>query len=301
MPTGTIKRLVRDRGFGFIRDEGGQEWFFHRSAVGEGGFEKLAEGQRVRFDEEPSPVTLPALRMRTLLLFDIDGTLIRTGGAGTRSMTRAFELVFQIPSAFTGIPMAGRTDPRILADALARSGIGASAETIQRFRECYRVCLIEELGRSSTKGSRVLPGVRDLLDALDARPDVFLALLTGNYSEAARVKLEHFSLWERFRCGAFGEDGLERSDLVGVAAARARSAGWLGAVPGDVVVVGDTPLDVACALAAGARPIAVATGGHDAEALRAAGAEVAFEDLSDTGAFLRLVEKEAAARSRAGE
>jgi len=239
--------------------------------------------------------------MPTLLLFDIDGTLIQTGGAGSRGMTRAFESVFQVPSAFRGILMPGRTDPRILADALARAGINASAAAIQRFRERYTLFLVEELGQSSTKGARVMPGVRELLEALGPRPEVFLALLTGNYSEAARVKLEHFGLWEYFRCGAFGEDADERSDLVAVAAGRARSAGWGGRAPGDVLVVGDTPLDVACALAAGARPIAIATGGYDAGALRASGAEVVFEDLSDTEAFLRLVEKEAAARSHVGE
>lgn len=239
--------------------------------------------------------------MLKLLLFDIDGTLIHTGGAGTRGMTRAFESVFQVPNAFEGILMPGRTDPRILADTLARRGINANAATIQRFRERYQLDLVEELRQSSPRRALVMPGVRELLDALRPRPDVFLALLTGNYSEAARVKLDHFGLWEYFRCGAFGEDAHERSDLVAVAVERARSAGWRGVAPGDVLVVGDTPLDVACALTAGVRPIAVATGGYAAGVLQASGAEAVFEDLSDTRTFLRLVEEGAAAGSRAGE
>src|ERR1700710_2469244 len=124
MASGSIKRLVRDRGFGFIRDEGGQEWFFHRSSV-QGSFDSLNEGQRVSFDEEPSakgprPGTSGAktrASASTLLLFDIDGTLVLTGGAGGRAMSLAFEEVFGVPDALRGITMAGRTDPWILADA----------------------------------------------------------------------------------------------------------------------------------------------------------------------------------------
>src|ERR1700741_4362878 len=112
MPTGTIKRLVRDRGFGFIRDDGGQEWFFHRSSV-EGSFDQLNEGQRVHFEEEPSAKGPRAGSVRSeggyrpltkVILFDIDGTLVLTGGAGVRGMSSAFEVLFQVRDAFRDIP-----------------------------------------------------------------------------------------------------------------------------------------------------------------------------------------------------
>jgi phosphoglycolate phosphatase-like HAD superfamily hydrolase len=228
--------------------------------------------------------------MPKLLLFDIDGTLILTGGAGSRGMTHAFEAVFEVHDAFDGIAMPGRTDPQIMADALARADIQADDGRLARFRTEYRRSLAEELARSSARRALVMPGVRPLLDALRARPDVFLALLTGNYSEAARIKLDHFGLWEYFRCGAFGEDAGKRSDLVAAAVRRARSEGLLPSLPRDVLVVGDTPLDVECALAAGVRPIAVATGGYPTDVLLASGAEVVFPDLSDTEAFMRLVD-----------
>ena len=106
MPGGTIKRLVRDRGFGFIRDDGGQEWFFHRSSV-QGSFDQLNEGQRVSFEEEPSAKgpragQRPKRRLERLVLFDIDGTLILTGGAGGRAVARAFADLFHI-DGFQGL------------------------------------------------------------------------------------------------------------------------------------------------------------------------------------------------------
>lgn len=227
--------------------------------------------------------------MLTLLLFDIDGTLIRTGGAGVRGMNRAFESVFAVPRAFEGIPMPGRTDPGILADALARHGIGAGAPAIQRFRAQYEQDLRDEMRKAGARGARVMPGVRELLAALRARSAVFLALLTGNYSEAARIKLEALGLWSCFGCGAYGEDAPERSGLVAVAIERARRCGMPPVEPHRVFVVGDTPLDVACALAAGVRSIAVATGGYTPAALRDSGADAVLDDLSDTEAFLRLI------------
>jgi phosphoglycolate phosphatase len=227
----------------------------------------------------------------TIVLFDIDGTLIRTGRAGSRAMDRAFEDLFGLHKAFDGIQMAGRTDKWILEDAAARSGVSLTAERFQRFRDRYFECLLEALPDPGPhKG--ILPGVRPLLDALVAPPlrdDVFLALLTGNCEEGARIKLEHFDLWRYFRCGAYGDDVHDRNELFAVAMSRVRACGGPAARPRDVIVVGDTPLDVACAAAAGARSVAVATGPSDAETLRKGGADVVFDDLSDTPAFLRLI------------
>ena len=154
-------------------------------------------------------------------------------------------------------------------------------------------------GDSSSPGrgtKAVMPGIRPLLDALERRDDVFLGLLTGNFESGARIKLEHFDLWRYFRCGAFGDDSADRNALVPFALARARVR------PPDlaaahILVVGDTPHDVACARTVGAVPVAVATGTFSVEQLRATGADVVFQDLSDTGAFLQLLENRFTSRS----
>jgi phosphoglycolate phosphatase len=227
--------------------------------------------------------------MPYLILFDIDGTLVLTGGAGGRAMTRAFRDVFLVDDAFRGIPMPGRTDPHIVADAMARAGLGPDTALLSSFRERYRERLSEAIVEPGPRKG-VLPGVRPLLEALHARADVFLALLTGNYSDAARIKLEYFGLWQYFACGAYGEEAPDRNRLVPVALERARACGAHAAALGRVIVVGDTPLDVACAHSAGATAAAVATGGHTTQELAGSGADVVFEDLSDTCRFLTLLD-----------
>ena len=126
-----------------------------------------------------------------------------TGGAGQRAMARAFEELFAIPDGFRDIAMAGRTDTWILSSAAAAHGIHASE--LAAFRETYLAHLEREL-ESPNPLKRIMPGVPKLLDALASRDDVYLALLTGNYKEAAQMKLEHFDLWRYFPCGAFADD-----------------------------------------------------------------------------------------------
>jgi phosphoglycolate phosphatase-like HAD superfamily hydrolase len=135
-----------------------------------------------------------------------------------------------------------------------------------------------------------MPGIRALLDALSDRPDVGLGLLTGNFIEGARIKLEYFDLWKYFPWGAFGGDAASRNDLVPIALARAREHGIEALSPRHVLVVGDTPNDIECARVAGAIPIAVATGSYTVDQLRHAGADIVFSDLSDTAEFLRLLD-----------
>jgi len=230
---------------------------------------------------------LTPLRPTTIVLFDIDGTLIFTGGAGSRAMNRAFEDEFEVARAFDGIPMAGRTDRKILDDAAARVGVQLSPSDLRRFWQRYRQCLSEALTEPHSL-KRELPGVRVLLRALAARRDVFSALLTGNGEAGAQLKLQYFDLWQFFRCGAFGDEVADRNALFAVAMERARGCG-VDAAARDVLVVGDTELDVACAAAAGARAIAVATGTASVDQLQRTGAEVVFGDLSDTAAFLNLL------------
>jgi phosphoglycolate phosphatase-like HAD superfamily hydrolase len=220
-----------------------------------------------------------------LILFDIDGTLVLTGGAGLRAMTRAFSEVFGVGNGFEGIAMNGRTDRWIIGQMAALHGIDCDEATFRQFRDTYVSHLTTEVHQPGPRKG-VMPGVRPLLDMLQARSDAFLALLTGNFEAGARVKLEYFDLWKYFRCGAFGDHAQERNGLLGTALDRVRACGGPHVSPADVVIVGDTPLDVAVAAAGGARSVAVATGTHDIEALRASGADVALQDLSDAPCVL---------------
>jgi phosphoglycolate phosphatase len=206
-------------------------------------------------------------------------------------MTRAFEELFDIRDAFRGISMPGRTDSWILADAAAVHGVPADSPELGRFPGVYLRHLIREL-EVPRPDKGVMPGVRELLDRLAARDDVYLALLTGNYEEAARIKLEHFDLWRYFECGAFGDDAPDRNRLLPRALARIAECGGPDVAARSSIVMGDTPLDIACAAAAGARSIAVATGGYDVDALRQAGADMVFPNLADTPAVLDAILRE---------
>jgi phosphoglycolate phosphatase len=234
----------------------------------------------------PEGLSVPAPK---LVLFDIDGTLVLTGGAGLRAMNRAAQAVVGTADLLDGIQVAGRTDWIILQDAVAKIGRALDDELFASLRDAYLSHLREEIAEPGEGARGVMPGIPDLLDALGSRHDVLLGLLTGNFVEGARIKLEHFDLWRHFRCGAFGDDAADRNALVPVAVDRARACGFDTISYEDVVVIGDTPHDVACARAVGALPVAVATGNYSVEQLRETGADVVFEDLSDTAGFLRLV------------
>jgi phosphoglycolate phosphatase-like HAD superfamily hydrolase len=203
-------------------------------------------------------------------------------------MTLAFEEVFAIRDAFRGMPMAGRTDTWILADAASAHGISHDSPGLSRFPQVYLRHLIVELEKPGVRKG-LMPGVRELLDVLSERDDVYVALLTGNYEAGARIKLEYFDLWRYFRCGAFGDEAPHRNGLVPKAVARVAACGGPSFSAADAVVIGDTPLDVACAAICGARSIAVATGSHSVEDLSAAGADAVLKDLSDTAQVLRVI------------
>jgi phosphoglycolate phosphatase len=235
--------------------------------------------------------------MPKLVLFDIDGTLILTGGAGLRAMTRAYEDIVGHADALTGIPVAGRTDWIILHEALARIDRELDEDLFVNLRDRYLLHLTEEITKPGTGFNGTLPGVSALLEALELRRDVCLGLLTGNFKAGAEIKLRRFDLWRYFRCGAFGDDAADRNVLVPVALERASACGAADLQASDVIVVGDTPHDVACALAGGATPVAVATGNFTADALRASGAEIVFDTLADTDAFLRLLDSSFGVRS----
>ncbi len=204
-------------------------------------------------------------------------------------MSLAFEEVFGVADAFQGIPMAGRTDAWILDDAAAARGIPADSPDRTRFRDAYLRHLAIELKKPGVARKGLMPGVRQLLDALAARDDAYVALLTGNYEAGARLKLEYFDLWKYFPCGAFGDAAPHRNVLVPRALTRITALGGPSFAAADAVVIGDTPLDVECAAHVGARSLAVATGSHTVAELRAAGADDVLSDLADTDEVLRVL------------
>jgi phosphoglycolate phosphatase-like HAD superfamily hydrolase len=224
-----------------------------------------------------------------LILFDIDGTLLLTGRAGQRAMTHAFQEVYGVPDAFTSVAMAGRTDTSLVSQALQQYGIPDTADSHDKFRVAYLEQLAREIHLPGVGRKGVMPGARELLAALSRHPHLHVALLTGNYRDAAVIKLTYFDLWDHFGWGAFSDDAGDRNRLVPIARERARSFGVSPEACERAIVIGDTPDDVNCARAADALSIAVATGGFSADVLRAAGADIVLEDLSDTEAVLRLL------------
>ncbi len=230
--------------------------------------------------------------MKILVLFDIDGTLVLTGRAGVRALDQALADVCGVPHPLEGVAFAGRTDRAIITDALQRIGAEMSEAALDAVRERYCVHLADEVRRDSPHPKCVLPGVRAALDALavlEAGGHVAVGLLTGNFRRGAEIKLGHFDLWERFQFGAFGDHHADRRDLVPVAIDAAARAGAGTFALCDVVIIGDTPADVDCAQAHGARAIAVATGPFSVDALGATGADVVVPDLSDWNAAWNAV------------
>jgi phosphoglycolate phosphatase-like HAD superfamily hydrolase len=207
-----------------------------------------------------------------------------------RAMNLACQDIVGHGDALNGVVISGRTDWIILHDVMERHGRKLDAALLGELRRRYVQHLVEEIQLPGEGVKDVMPGIRELLELLDQREDVALGLLTGNFEEGARIKLEYFDLWKYFRCGAFGDDSADRNDLVPVAMRRARERGVADEISTSrVLVVGDTPHDVACARAVGAVPVAVATGGYSAEKLRESGADIVFGDLGDTDAFLKLL------------
>jgi phosphoglycolate phosphatase-like HAD superfamily hydrolase len=190
-----------------------------------------------------------------------------------------------VRNGFSGIPMAGRTDAWIVEQAAAAHRVPIDRSRLRSFHESYLAKLAAEVHEPGPRKG-IMPGVRPLLDRLAGRDDAFLALLTGNLEGGARVKLGYFDLWRYFRCGAFGDEIHNRDELLPLALERVKASGGPIVKPSEVVVVGDTPLDVAVARKGGARSVAVATGGYDAATLAASGADVVLEDFSDLAATL---------------
>jgi phosphoglycolate phosphatase-like HAD superfamily hydrolase len=215
---------------------------------------------------------------RRLILWDIDGTLVDTGSAGRFALVRATIERFGGSGDLAGVEIAGRTDVAIAHQILQKYGEAVTPENVDSFLGRYVDLLPEELPR---RHGRVLPGIRELLEALSVQPDKTLGLLTGNLERGARLKLEHYDLWRFFPFGAFADDHHDRNALGPCALTRAIAHADHDFPPARVDVIGDTPHDIACGKAFGARTIAVATGTWKRERLAEHEPDFLFDDLGN--------------------
>lgn len=215
--------------------------------------------------------------MDQLLLFDIDGTICDAGNAGSISLNHAFETLFGVRDAFRAIRMDGKTDLQIIREGLAASGLSGDKDQITAITSFYLSQLRIEINNDRR---HLKPGVRQLLAALEKTSGCHLGLLTGNIEEGARTKLESFGLNGHFRFGAFGSDHEDRRHLLPIALQKFSSLSGIHLNASRCVVIGDTPLDVACAKPHGAVAVAVSTGNYTVEELRQSGADLVLDDLT---------------------
>jgi phosphoglycolate phosphatase len=211
------------------------------------------------------------------VLFDIDGTLIDPGGAGRRSLSKAFYQLFSVADAFANITTAGKTDIEIIKEGLSfhelPSGDGILTSIVSQYVRNLRI----EINNTRR---RIMPGVVELLDALNTIHGYWLGLLTGNIEQGARIKLGAFNLNGYFPVGAFGDDSEDRNRLLPIAIGRLRKAENIPISYSDCIVIGDTPKDVQCSKPFGATSIVVSTGTYSYEALLETGADYVLRDLS---------------------
>ena len=223
---------------------------------------------------------------KTLILWDIDGTILHSGGAGMKALESALEGVFGVSGSLVGIDFAGRTDPWIMKQIFSRFGIEGTQANFSSYVDGYIAALPRILAQSN---ARVLPGVATILSRAAEHPSVVQGLLTGNLRRGAETKLGYHGLWDYFPIGAFADDSEVRNELGPHALRRARGH-WGLEFPADRIwIVGDTPHDIACARAFGARAMAVATGGSKASELAAHEPDAILEDLGDPEAFWRAI------------
>jgi phosphoglycolate phosphatase-like HAD superfamily hydrolase len=220
-----------------------------------------------------------------ILLFDIDGTLVRTGGAGKAAMEAGLRVAFGIAELNDVVPYSGRTDRAISRDLLQVHGIEPTLANQVLLQEAY---LSQLPGSLAKHGGIICPGIEELLKDLSQRQNVLLGLLTGNIERGAKHKLGHFGLWDYFVCGGFGDEHYERDDVARMAIANVRGHLKKDVEVNEVWVIGDTPLDVSCARAIGAKVVAVATGWHPEEELARHRPDILLSDLSKTDDLLRL-------------
>jgi phosphoglycolate phosphatase-like HAD superfamily hydrolase len=222
---------------------------------------------------------------KKLILFDIDGTLLTSGGAGERALRRGFRERFGIDDDLAQVEIAGRTDSGIARRMLAAHDLPETPENLTAFFDGYLHYLAEELPLST---GALLPGIVALLEALKARPDIVLALLTGNLERGAELKLTHYGVWHFFEFGAYADDHHDRDQLGHFARTRASEKHGMEFPPERIFVLGDTPHDISCARAIGAKAIAIATGKFSRVELGKLAPDFLFDDLADAGKVLEI-------------
>jgi phosphoglycolate phosphatase-like HAD superfamily hydrolase len=220
------------------------------------------------------------------ILFDIDGTLVATGGAGKAALETGLAEEFGIKLRTGTVQYSGRTDRAIIRDLLVLHGLENSLHNLQRLLAAYLRHLPASL--ASHQG-QVLPGIDALVQQLHERRDVTLGLLTGNVREGARLKLGHYGLFHYFPIGGFGDQHYERDDVAREALSLVSQRHGAPVETGRIWVIGDTPLDVQCARAIGARVVAVATGWHAWDELHASRPDLLMKDFTDPAPFLELL------------
>ncbi len=217
---------------------------------------------------------------KKLLLFDIDGTLMRTAGVGRKSFNLAFRKIFGVKNAFENIEMMGRTDPLITDEALSNHSLDASHDQIERFRNLYYE-IFEEMIEEPHAGKRLCPGINVLLNELENDDQYILGILTGNWRYSAYLKLRHFEIDRFFLTGVFADDTPNRDEMIPVALHRMDEEYDINLKSEDIIVIGDTPRDIHAAKPHGAVTIGVATGFHDVDTLKEAKADYVFQDFQN--------------------
>lgn len=218
-------------------------------------------------------------------LFDIDGTLLRSGAAGQAAMEEALLLSFGCDHCDYEIPTAGRTDRAIISDLFSWHQLELTEERYLTFRDCYLSVLP---GHLQKKSGRILPGVVELLDRLSLLTTRQVGLLTGNFEAGGWLKLKQYDIDHHFHFGGFGDRHANRDDVARLAMQSLRNFHQSSAPePEQVWVIGDTPADVQCARAVGAKVMAVATGRYTFDELAATNPDALFNDLSETEAVLQ--------------
>ena len=226
--------------------------------------------------------------MKKLILWDIDGTIIVSHGAGARAMEKALTKRFGITVDLSRIDWAGRTDAWITGEVFRYVGLPDTPQNSHNYLETYLELLPQELAGGPQ--GRVLPGVLELLETLHHHKDIAQGLLTGNLRRGAEFKLTHYKVWHYFEFGAFADDSPRRNDLGPHALRRAQERHAVEFLPDRTFIIGDTPHDIECGKVVGARTIGVATGRYSVEELAAHQPTAVFADFSDTAAFLRTIE-----------
>ena len=220
--------------------------------------------------------------MTRLVLFDIDGTLVHTGGAGTKAFAKVFATEFNLPNGTEQLQFAGRTDVGLVREFFLRNDLAPTRKNFARFFDRYVFWLDHILAQSET---RECPGIRPFLRALRTLPQPpLVGLLTGNIRLGAEIKLRHFQLWQEFALGGFADDHEDRDQIAAVARARGGRVLRKKLRGEEVLVIGDTTLDIRCGRAIGAKVLAVATGGHTFEQLRAGSPDWLVNDLTQVNA-----------------